>query len=168
MTEQPIIQKIADRLKLRPAQVRATVELLDADNTLPFIARYRKEVTGSLDEEQLRALTALLDQLRTLEDRRQSILSAITEQGKLTPQLSQQIASAETLAELEDLYALTNRVGAPAQMPPAKKGYSHWQTSSPGKRGQARPPKGSPPSTSTMPCLPPKMHSPVREILSRK
>ncbi|MBX3083638.1 MAG: RNA-binding transcriptional accessory protein [Anaerolineae bacterium] len=97
--------KIAQTLHVRPTQVSAAIELLDAGNTLPFIARYRKEVTGNLDEEQLRSLIELLERLRTLDKRRDSILASIEEQGKLTPQLQEQIASAETLTALEDLYS---------------------------------------------------------------
>ncbi len=97
-------QQIAKQLNLRPAQVAATVELLDAGSTLPFIARYRKEATGSLDEDQLRNLTELLERLRTLDERRGSILGSIEEQGKLTPELRQQIEAVETMTALEDLY----------------------------------------------------------------
>jgi uncharacterized protein len=97
-------QLIAQHMHLRPAQVAATIELLDAGNTLPFIARYRKEVTGSLDEDQIRTLTDLLERYRTLDKRRETILASISEQGKLTPELEQQIAAAETLTALEDLY----------------------------------------------------------------
>jgi uncharacterized protein len=97
-------QKIATALHLRPAQVAATIELLDAGNTLPFVARYRKEVTGGLDEEQLRSLSELLARLRALDERRQTILASISEQGKLTPELNQQIETADSLTVLEDLY----------------------------------------------------------------
>ncbi len=97
-------QRIASRLGLRSERVAAAIELFDAGNTLPFIARYRKEVTGGLDEDQLRQLSKLLDQLRALDDRRQTILATIEEQGKLTPELRQQIMAAESLTELEDLY----------------------------------------------------------------
>ena len=96
--------QIATQLNVRPEQVAATVELLDAGNTLPFIARYRKEVTGGLDEEQIRQLAALLDQLRKLDERRQTIVGSIEAQGKLTPELHQQLLAAETRTELEDLY----------------------------------------------------------------
>jgi len=97
-------RQIATQLHVRPEQVAATVELLDAGNTLPFIARYRKEVTGGLDEEQIRQLSALLDQLRKLDERRQTIVGSIEAQGKLTPELHQQLLAAETRTELEDLY----------------------------------------------------------------
>jgi uncharacterized protein len=84
--------------------VEGAIALFDAGNTLPFIARYRKEQTGGLDEEQLRRVRSLLDRLRTLEDRRQTILDTIEEQGQLTPELRQALLGAETLTELEDLY----------------------------------------------------------------
>ncbi|MFW6182282.1 MAG: Tex family protein [Chloroflexota bacterium] len=97
-------RQIAQEFNLRPAQVSATVDLLDAGNTLPFIARYRKEATGSLDEEQIRAIGERLETLRALEERRQTILSTIEEQGKLTPQLREQVEQATTATQLEDLY----------------------------------------------------------------
>lgn len=97
-------RQIAAQLNLRPDQVAATIELLDAGNTLPFIARYRKEATGGLDEEQIRQLSALLSKLRKLDERRQTVVAAIEKQGKLTPELRQQLLAADTLAALEDLY----------------------------------------------------------------
>ncbi|GAB4156994.1 MAG: Tex family protein [Candidatus Promineifilaceae bacterium] len=98
------IEKIAAQIQARPAQVAAAVELLDAGNTLPFIARYRKEATGGLDEEQLRQLSRLLDSLRALDKRRQTILDSVAAQGQLTPELAAQLHAAATLTELEDLY----------------------------------------------------------------
>jgi len=97
-------QKIATQLNIRQAQAAAAIELLDAGNTLPFIARYRKEATSGLDEEQLRALMDLLDLLRKLDERRAAILASIQEQGKLTPELEAQLLAADTLTALEDLY----------------------------------------------------------------
>ncbi|MCA9963552.1 MAG: RNA-binding transcriptional accessory protein [Anaerolineales bacterium] len=97
-------EKIAQELNLRPFQATAAIELLDDGNTLPFVARYRKEATGSLDEEQLRTLQDRLKQLRALDDRRETILAAIEEQGKLTDELRQRLLAAETATELEDLY----------------------------------------------------------------
>ena len=96
--------KIAAQLTIRPPQVAATIELLDGGNTIPFIARYRKEVTGGLDEEQLRAIQSQLEALRKLDERRESILASIEEQGKLTPELRTQLLAADTLTALEDLY----------------------------------------------------------------
>ncbi len=96
--------QIAAELKVRPAQVNAAVELLDGGATVPFIARYRKEVTDNLDDIQLRELEARLGYLRELEDRRAAVLKSIDEQGKLTPALAAAIAAAPTKQELEDLY----------------------------------------------------------------
>lgn len=95
---------IANQINARPEQVAAAIELLDADNTLPFIARYRKEVTGGLDEEQLRQVSETLAKLRALDERRETVLKSIEEQGRLTPELRQQILEAATMTALEDLY----------------------------------------------------------------
>ncbi|MDE3739176.1 MULTISPECIES: Tex family protein [Pseudomonas] len=99
-----INNRIAEELGVRPQQVAAAVELLDEGSTVPFIARYRKEVTGSLDDTQLRNLEERLRYLREMEDRRTAILSSITEQGKLTPELEREIKLADTKTRLEDLY----------------------------------------------------------------
>ncbi|MBB3189635.1 Tex family protein [Halomonas cerina] len=99
-----IIARLADELGVRAPQVAATVELLDGGATVPFIARYRKEVTGGLDDTQLRSLHERLGYLRELEERRAAVLAAIDEQGKLTPQLEGQIRAADTKQRLEDLY----------------------------------------------------------------
>ncbi|GKX59355.1 Tex family protein [Leminorella grimontii] len=95
---------IAAELQVRPEQVLSTVNLLDEGNTVPFIARYRKEVTGGLDDTQLRQLETRLTYLRELESRRQTILNSIEEQGKLTPELSKAINETLNKTELEDLY----------------------------------------------------------------
>jgi uncharacterized protein len=97
--------QIATLLSIRPQQVAAVIELLDAGNTLPFIARYRKEATGSLDEEQIAQVSELLEKLRALDERRRVVLQSVEEQGKLTPELQQQIMGASTMTALEDLYA---------------------------------------------------------------
>lgn len=99
-----ISKRIADELGVREQQVNATVELLDGGATVPFIARYRKEVTGSLDDIQLRALEERLRYLRELEDRRATILKSIAEQGKLSDELRASIEAAEAKNRLEDLY----------------------------------------------------------------
>ena len=96
--------RIAEELNARDVQVRAAVELLDGGATVPFIARYRKEVTGGLDDTQLRKLEERLGYLRELEDRRAAIFKSIEEQGKMTDELSREIAIADTKARLEDLY----------------------------------------------------------------
>ena len=95
---------LSREFSLRPQQVQAAIELLDAGNTIPFIARYRKEATGSLDDQILRELAERLEYLRNLEKRREEIEKALTEQGVLTEELSEQLKTAATLSELEDLY----------------------------------------------------------------
>jgi uncharacterized protein len=97
--------QIASQLKVRPEQVAATIALFDAGNTLPFVARYRKEQTDGLDEDQLRRIQTQLARLRELEDRRQTIIAAITEQGKLTDELHVALLDAADKTTLEDLYA---------------------------------------------------------------
>jgi protein Tex len=99
-----ITQKIAKLLDIKPSQIEATIELIDGGNTVPFIARYRKEMTDSLDDEQLLHIEEELTRLRALEKRRESILASIEEQDKLTPELKKQIVAAETMTTLEDLY----------------------------------------------------------------
>jgi len=100
----PIAQKIAQELQIKTQQVNATIELIDEGSTIPFIARYRKEVTGALDDIQLRTLEDRLRYLRELEARRITIIKSIDEQGKLNNSLESQIQAAETKGELEDLY----------------------------------------------------------------
>jgi uncharacterized protein len=99
-----IITAIAGELSLARAQVAATVALFDEGNTIPFVARYRKEVTGGLDEEQLRQIEARLDYLRRLAERKETVLRSIDDQGKLTPELAAAIGAATTLQAVEDLY----------------------------------------------------------------
>jgi uncharacterized protein len=95
---------IAAELTVKPAQVNAAITLLDEGSTVPFIARYRKEVTGGLDDTQLRTLHSRLSYLRELQERRQTILASVEQQGKLTASLKQQLLSADTKTALEDLY----------------------------------------------------------------
>ena len=104
MSDHLIITTIAHELGLEANQIASTVQLFDEDNTMPFIARYRKEVTGGLDEEQLRAIQARLKYLRHLEERKKTVLKSIAEQGKLTPELEARIRAAMVLQEVEDLY----------------------------------------------------------------
>lgn len=99
-----ILKQIKEELGIRLEQVEATVKLIDEGNTIPFIARYRKEVTGSLDDEQLRNLHERLLYLRNLEEKKTQVLNSIEEQGKLTEELKAQILSATTLVVVEDLY----------------------------------------------------------------
>ena len=99
-----MIQTIAQELQVKSQQVEAAVQLIDEGNTIPFIARYRKEVTGSLNDEQLRQLHERLLYLRNLEEKKAQVLGSIEEQGKLTPELKKQILAAQTLVMVEDLY----------------------------------------------------------------
>ncbi|MDV7104163.1 Tex family protein [Vibrio sp. TH_r3] len=103
MTQQ-LSQQIANELNIRPEQVSATIALIDEGSTIPFIARYRKEVTGGLDDTQLRNLDSRLSYLRELDDRRKTVLKSIDDQGKLTPQLEKDIHQADSKTRLEDLY----------------------------------------------------------------
>ena len=99
-----IYNKIAEELNIKKSQVEATIGLIDEGNTIPFIARYRKEVTGNLSDEVLRELEERLNYLRNLEKRKEEIIHLIDEQGKLTPELQTQIENAMILSELEDIY----------------------------------------------------------------
>lgn len=99
-----IIEKITEKLNVKRQQIESAVNLIDEGNTIPFIARYRKEATGSLDDEKLRELDEQLKYLRGLEERKTTVLSSIEEQGKLTDELKLKIEQCEVLVELEDLY----------------------------------------------------------------
>ncbi len=99
-----IIKLIAEELKIKEKQVEATIKLIDEGNTIPFIARYRKEVTGGLSDETLRDLGERLNYLRNLEQRKEEVIKSIDEQGKLTDEILQAVAIAKTLAEVEDVY----------------------------------------------------------------
>ncbi|OPA74161.1 RNA-binding transcriptional accessory protein [Paenibacillus selenitireducens] len=99
-----IVKQVAKELSLAAKQVRTTVGLLDEGNTIPFIARYRKEMTGELDENQLRSIEERLQYLRNLEERKREVLRLIDEQGKLTEELQKAIIASEKLQEIEDLY----------------------------------------------------------------
>ena len=99
-----IIKTIAEELNIKPSQVENTVKLIDEGNTIPFIARYRKEVTGGLSDEVLRDLGERLTYLRNLEQRKEEVIKSIEEQGKLTDEILQAVAIAKTLAEVEDIY----------------------------------------------------------------
>lgn len=99
-----IILKLKEELKVEKWQVEAAVKLIDEGNTIPFISRYRKEATGSLDDEQLRELHERLGYLRNLEEKKEQVLSTIEEQGKLTEELREKILAAQTLVVVEDLY----------------------------------------------------------------
>lgn len=99
-----INQRITEELGVKRWQVDAAIKLIDEGNTIPFIARYRKEATGTLDDEQLRRLHERLQYLRGLEEKKEQVLSSIEEQGKLTEELKKQILEAETMVVVEDLY----------------------------------------------------------------
>ncbi len=104
MQEPDFYKIIAEEIKLSPEQVRYTSELLDSGNTVPFIARYRKEGTGGLDENSIRQIEDRLRYLRTLQERKETVLESIEKQGKLTPELKEKISKATKLQEVEDLY----------------------------------------------------------------
>jgi uncharacterized protein len=104
MQEEFLLQIIADELQLKLIQVRNTVEMLDDDNTVPFISRYRKERTGSLDEDQIRNIQEKIKYMRAVEARKETIMRSIKEQGKLTPELKIKIEKTIKLQDLEDLY----------------------------------------------------------------
>ena len=99
-----IIKKLQDEFNIKPSQVENTVKLIDEGNTIPFIARYRKELTGSLDDQLLRELYERLIYLRNLDDRREQVLRIIEEQGNLTDEISSNLENAQTMAEIEDIY----------------------------------------------------------------
>ena len=99
-----ILQVITQELGVEKWQVEAAVKLIDEGNTIPFISRYRKEATGTLNDEQLRNLNERLTYQRNLEDKKKQALSSIEDQGKLTKELKEQILAAQTLVVVEDLY----------------------------------------------------------------
>jgi len=110
-------EKIANLLSLRAAQVQAVIEMLDEGNTIPFIARYRKERTDTLDEEQLRSVESWINKLRALDERRTTVLASIEEQGKLTDELRSSIATPRI-----------NPNAAPGPVSPANTACSRWRT----------------------------------------
>jgi len=95
---------IANELSISEKQVRTTIQLLEEGATVPFISRYRKEMTGSLDEVQITNIRDRSQQLKDLDKRKEAVLKSINDQGKLTPELEQQVMTAETMANLEDIY----------------------------------------------------------------
>ena len=128
LSNMDILKQLAEELNIRVEQVQATVQLIDEGNTIPFIARYRKEVTGSLDDEVLRNLDERLTYLRNLEEKKNQVLSSIEEQGKLTDELREQILAAKTLVVVEDLYIHTVRREEPEQQSQWRKDCSRLQT----------------------------------------
>lgn len=99
-----IIKTISEELSLKPSQVESAIKLIDEGNTIPFIARYRKEATGNLTDTDLRSLNERLEYLRKLNDRIETCLKSIEEQGKLTDKLKKEFNEAMTLSRVEDLY----------------------------------------------------------------
>ncbi|MFR7475761.1 Tex-like N-terminal domain-containing protein, partial [Frisingicoccus sp.] len=99
-----IIKTISQELNIKTWQTEAAIKLIDEGNTIPFIARYRKEVTGSLNDEVLRRFHERLLYLRNLEDKKAQVISSIEEQGKLTPELKKAIEASETMVAVDDLY----------------------------------------------------------------
>lgn len=128
MMNNSLSRLIASELKARPEQVEAAVRLLDEGNTVPFIARYRKEVTGGLDDTQLRQLETRLGYLRELADRRQSILKSIADQGKLTDELAAAINATLSKTELEDLYLPYKQKRRTRGQIAIEAGLQPWQT----------------------------------------
>ena len=115
-------QQLAAELNLSAKNVQGAIDLIDQGNTIPFIARYRKEVTGSMDDQVLRDLGDRLEYLRGLDKRKEEVTSSITEQGAMTPELTAALSKAKTLAEVEDLQAQAqdprqNRQGSRAATP---------------------------------------------------
>ena len=117
---------LAEELGQKLEYVQNVVNLMDEGNTIPFIARYRKEMHGAMDDTTLRNLETRLTYLRNLQERRDEVKKSIENQGKLTQELSDAIDSAATMAEVEDLYAPTSRNAAPAAPSPGKKGLRLW------------------------------------------
>ncbi|MDE7327861.1 MAG: RNA-binding transcriptional accessory protein, partial [Lachnospiraceae bacterium] len=99
-----IVEKLSAELGIKKEQTEATIKLIDEGNTIPFIARYRKEVTGSLNDEVLRNLSERLVYLRGLQEKKEQVIGSITEQGKMTDELKEAILAAETMVVVEDLY----------------------------------------------------------------
>lgn len=122
-----INQKITEELGVKKWQVDAAVKLIDEGNTIPFIARYRKEAHGTLDDEQLRKLYERLTYLRNLEEKKEQVLASIEEQGKLTPELKAQIVAAETQVLVDDLYRPYSQNAGPVRQLQKKKVWNHWR-----------------------------------------
>ena len=123
----PIEHRIALELNVRPTQVQAAVNLLDEGASVPFIARYRKEATGELDDTQLRTLAERLGYLRELEERRTAVLASIEEQGKLTPELTRKSKTPKPSSVWKTSTCPTNKNGAPRRRLPAKPASSRWR-----------------------------------------
>ena len=125
-SDDAIYTQIANELGVKAWQVKAAVELLDGGSTVPFIARYRKEATGTLDDTQLRDLDERLRYLRELADRRRAVLEAIDAQGQLTPELKKAILAADTKSRLETSTSHSNPSGAPKRRLHGKPALNRW------------------------------------------
>ena len=121
-----IIRKIAEELEVGQGQVDAAVKLIDEGCTIPFIARYRKEATGALNDEQLRTLGTRLTALRNLEEKKAKVREAIEAQGKLTPELAAQIEAAETSVAVDDIYRPYRPKRTTRATVAAEKGYGYF------------------------------------------
>ena len=121
-----IIQKLAAEFKVKVSQVENTVQLIDEGNTSPFIARYRKEVTGGLTDVVLRDMDERLKYLRNLEERKEEVIRLIEEQGKLTEDLKEEILKAEVLQRVEDLYKPFKQKKATRASKAREKGWNRW------------------------------------------
>lgn len=131
---QPHFQKISQELGLKSGQVQATAELLKEGATVPFIARYRKEATGSLDEVAITVVRDRLNQLEELDKRRETILKSLEERGQLTDELREKILRAETMAVLEDLYLPYRPKRRTRATIAREKGWSPWPSVSLSRR----------------------------------
>nr|WP_257093138.1 Tex-like N-terminal domain-containing protein [Sphingobacterium sp. E70] len=118
---------IANELSISEKQVRTTIQLLEEGATVPFISRYRKEMTGSLDEVQITNIRDRSQQLKDLDKRKEAVLKSIVDQGKLTPELEQQVMTAETMANLEDIYLPYKPKRKTRASVAREKDFSHWQ-----------------------------------------
>ena len=122
-----ILKKLQEELNIKASQVENTVKLLDEGNTVPFIARYRKEMTGSLDDQIIRQLSERLTALRNLEEKREQVKNAIAEQGNLTEELAMKLDAAETQTEIDDITVLSVLNAEPVRLSRKKKVCSLWR-----------------------------------------
>lgn len=120
-------EQIAQELSLSPKNVQGAIELIDAGNTIPFIARYRKEATGSMDDQALRTLGDRLEYLRGLDKRKGEVESSISEQGAMTPEIAAALTAAKTLAEVEDIYRPYSPSARPVPALPVPGVCSRWR-----------------------------------------
>ena len=123
-----ILKQLQQELQIKPFQVEQTVALLDAGNTVPFIARYRKERTGSLDDQTIRRLAERLNVLRNLEEKRETVRNALAEQGIYTEEMAQRLETAMTQAEIEDLYRPYRPKRRTRASVAKEKGWNRWRS----------------------------------------